>query len=120
MTLRQIGLVLFMAGIGTRSGYAFTSTVSKGNGLQIMLLGAVITLVVGLLVLVIGYRGLHIPMGKLIGILAGVQTQPALLGFAQEQARNELPDMGYATVYPLATLLKIILAQVILAVLFHP
>jgi putative transport protein len=53
-------------------------------------------------------------MGLLIGMLAGLQTQPAVLGFAQEQAGNELPNIGYATVYPLAMILKILLAQVLL------
>jgi len=53
-------------------------------------------------------------MGLLTGILAGMQTQPAVLGFAQEQARNELPNIGYATVYPVAMIAKILLAQFIL------
>jgi putative transport protein len=48
-------------------------------------------------------------------MLAGFQTQPAVLGFASEQARNDLPNLGYATVYPLATIAKIILAQLLLA-----
>jgi putative transport protein len=43
-----------------------------------------------------------------------LQTQPAVLGFALEQTGNELPNLGYATVYPTAIVLKIILAQVVL------
>ncbi len=53
-------------------------------------------------------------MGLLTGILAGLQTQPALLGFALEQADNELPNIGYAMVYPVAMILKILLAQALL------
>jgi putative transport protein len=56
-------------------------------------------------------------MGLLNGILAGLQTQPAVLGFALEQSENDLPNIGYATVYPIATITKILLAQLILALL---
>ncbi len=114
LSLRQIGLVIFLAGIGTRSGYAFISTFSQGNGPLIFLSGALITCLTAFFTLWAGYRLLHIPMGILTGILAGLQTQPAVLGFAQEQARNEMPNIGYATVYPIAMIVKIILAQVLL------
>lgn len=64
----------------------------------------------------LGYRVLKIPMGLLIGMVAGLHTQPAVLGFAQEQARSELPDIGYAEVYPVATIAKIVLAQILISV----
>lgn len=114
LTLRQIGLIIFLAGIGTRSGYAFISTFSQGDGPLVFLMGAVLTCVVTFLTLWVGYKLLRIPMGLLLGILAGLQTQPAVLGFAQEQANNELPNIGYATVYPVAMIAKILMAQVIL------
>ena len=118
LTLRQLGLILFLAGVGTQAGYPFVSTFSQGGGLAIFLAGAVITLVTALVTLGIGYRLLHIPMGLLTGMLSGLQTQPAVLGFAVEQADNDLPNIGYATVYPVATIVKILGAQFVLAVLW--
>jgi putative transport protein len=56
-------------------------------------------------------------MSLLTGMLAGLQTQPAVLGFALEQTHNDLPNIGYATVYPVATISKIIFAQVLLTLL---
>ncbi|HSF43119.1 MAG TPA: hypothetical protein VLT87_25190, partial [Thermoanaerobaculia bacterium] len=44
----------------------------------------------------------------------GLQTQPAVLAYAGEQAKNDLPAIGYATVYPVATIGKILLAQLLL------
>ncbi|HEU4328575.1 MAG TPA: aspartate:alanine exchanger family transporter [Roseiflexaceae bacterium] len=117
LTLRQIGLVLFLASVGTRAGYAFRSMLMQGDGLGLLLVGALITCAVALLTLWIGYKLLHIPMNLLIGMLAGLQTQPAVLGFALEQTENDLPNVGYATVYPVATIAKIVAVQVILAVL---
>lgn len=117
LTLRQIGLILFLAGIGTRSGYAFFSTLTQGNGLAIFLAGAGITVTVALLTLWFGHRVLKIPMSLLIGVLSGLQTQPAVLGFALEQTRNDIPNIGYASVYPMAMIAKIVFAQMLLALL---
>ena len=117
LTLRQLGLILFLAGIGTRSGYAFVATLRAGGGLPIVLAGTLLSVGIALLLLWIGYRLLRLPMGVVIGMLAGLQTQPAVLGFALEQADNEAPNIGYAAVYPIALIGKIILAQLLLTVL---
>jgi putative transport protein len=114
LTLRQIGLVLFLAGIGTRAGYSFISTVSSAGGLRLLLVGAAITTLAALLMLWVGHRLMRIPMSLLTGMVAGTQTQPAVLGFAVEQTGNDLPHVGYATVYPLATIGKIIVVQLLL------
>jgi putative transport protein len=117
LTLRQFGLVLFLAGVGTRSGYAFVMTFSQAGGLSIFIAGAIITCATAFVTLIVGYKLLKIPMSIMMGILSGQQTQPAALGFALEQARSELPNIGYATVYPLATIAKIVLAQLLLSLL---
>jgi putative transport protein len=117
LTLRQVGLILFLAGVGTRAGYAFVTTFTEGSGIWIFIAGAMITCAVALTTLWIGHRLLKIPMSLLIGMLAGLQTQPAVLGFALEQTGNELPNIGYATVYPIATISKIIFAQLLLTIL---
>jgi putative transport protein len=69
------------------------------------------------IMLIIGYKVLKIPMGLLTGMLSGLQTQPAVLGYALEQANNDLPNIGYAEVYPMATIAKIVIAQLLLTLL---
>ena len=76
--------------------------------------GAGVTCVTALLTLLIGHLWLKIPMGFLTGMLGGLQTQPAVLGFPQEQSGNDLPNVGYATVYPVAFIDKIVKALAIL------
>ncbi len=117
LTLRQVGLTLFLAGVGTRSGYSFVSTLAQGDGLSIFIAGTLITCLAALTLLLIGHKLLKIPLGLCVGMLAGMQTQPALLAFAGEQTKNDLPNIGYATVYPVATIGKILAAQLILALL---
>jgi putative transport protein len=115
LTLRQLGLIFFLAGVGTRAGGAFFETVRQAQGLGLLAAGALVTSSVAVVTLGIGYRRLGLPMGVLTGLLAGVQTQPAVLAFAQEQSRDDLPGVGYASVYPVAMVVKIVLAQVLLA-----
>jgi putative transport protein len=117
LTLRQIGLILFLAGIGTRAGYAFRSEFGDAHGLVLFATGAVVSCVVALTALWSSRALLKIPMGIATGMLGGLQTQPAVLSFALEQSRDELPNVGYASVYPLATIAKIVIAQVMIALL---
>ena len=117
LTLRQIGLTLLLAGIGIRSGYTFFTNFADSGGLQVFIAGTVITSVIAFLTLFLGYRVLKIPFGMLTGMLAGLGTQPATLGFGLQQADNELPNLGYALVFPVATITKVIVAQLLLLIL---
>lgn len=113
LTLRQVGLILFLAGVGLRSGYAFASTLAHGGALPILICGALIPMVAGSGLLFIGHRILKIPFTVLGGLLAGLQTQPALLAFVQQQTKNDYSDSYYTNVFPASTLTKIILAQLL-------
>ena len=54
----------------------------------------------------------------LAGVIAGIQTQPAVLAFASERTPAEQEvNLGYASVYPLAVIAKIVVAQVMLRIL---
>lgn len=116
LTLRQTGLILFLAGVGTSSGYGFVTTVGDG-GLPVFAAGAVITFATALATLMVGRHLLHIPVDVLTGMVSGVHTGPAGLAFANDLADNEAPDLGYATVFPVATITKILLAQLLLVTL---
>lgn len=117
-TIRQFGLVLFLAGVGTRSGFAFRETIAHSDqGLSFFLIGSVITISIGFFFLFVGHHFLKISFPRLAGMLAGFQTQPAVLAFVNEQAKSEQPNIGYSSVFPVATLSKIILAQILLTLL---
>jgi putative transport protein len=114
LTLRQIGLLLFLAGVGTRAGYEFVQTL-RTSGVQLLLAGAVVTFAVTLLTLLIGHRLLKIPFDSLAGLVSGIQTQPACLAFAANQSKSDAPNLAYAGVYPAATIAKILLAQLLIS-----
>lgn len=113
LTLRQLGLVLFLAGVGTRSGNAFVTTLRHGGG-EIFLAGAIVTFTVATSMLVVGRKLLRIPMPILLGMVAGIHTQPAALAFATQQTKTDQPNVGYSSVFPVATIAKIVFAQLLL------
>lgn len=117
LAFRQIGLALFLAGIGTTAGKGFKEALEDPSSLAVLGLAAIIALSSAMLTLIIGHKVLKIPFGQTAGILAGLQTHPAVLTYVNDQAKNELPAMGYTTVYPMAMIAKIILAQVLVVAL---
>jgi putative transport protein len=114
MTLKQVGLVMFLAGIGTRSGYSLVTTLSQGGGGAIFLAGITITAVTAFLGLWIGHKLMKMPMSVVVGIVAGMHTSTPGLGYIKEQTGNDIADNGYACVFPFATIFKIVLVHVLL------
>lgn len=113
LTLRQVGLLLFLGGIGLRSGHAFAETLGRGEGLGTIGIGAAITVTSALVTLLVATRVLRLPVAVALGVVSGIHTQPAALAFAGERTKSELPRVGYASVFPLATVAKIVIAQLI-------
>jgi len=117
LVLRQIGLVFFLAGIGTKAGYGFGATFQSG-GWGLIAAGALITTCVVVLTLLVGYKYLKLPMSAVMGMASGMHTQPACLAYANQHAQSDQPNIWYATVYPASMITKIILAQIIVSVLW--
>jgi putative transport protein len=116
LVMRQIGLVFFLAGIGTKAGYGFGSTFQSG-GWTLIAAGATITTFMTVVTIVVGYKYLKLPMSAVMGMVSGMQTQPACLAYANQQSQNDLPNVWYATVYPASVIAKIILAQILASML---
>jgi putative transport protein len=113
LTMRQLGLLLFFAGIGTRSGYASWQALHDPATLGLLGAGVFVTTVTSLTIMLTGRYLFRIPEGILTGVIAGIHTQPAALSAALEQRLDETPNVGYAAVFPMATVVKLILAQVL-------
>lgn len=117
LALRQFGIAVFLAGIGTTAGAGFGKALKDPASLTIIGAGAVVTFAISLITLIIGHKLMKIPFGQVSGMVAGMQTHPAVLSYVSDQTKNELPSMGYTTVYPLSMVAKIICAQILLFLL---
>ena len=115
LTLRQLGIVLFLAGVGCRSGQAFVQTFEHGHWPPV-LASAIVVATIPVAVLVGIGKLTNTPSETLAGMLAGMCTQPAVLSFASEQVADDSAVMtGYATVFAFAMIAKIVIAQLIVA-----
>lgn len=116
LVLRQVGLVFFLATIGTKAGYGF-SIIFKSGGWGLILAGAVITTIITTATIVIGYKFLKLPMAAVMGLMSGIQTQSACLVYANQQTETDLPNIWYTTVYPASMVAKIIIAQLLVSLM---
>lgn len=114
LTLRQIGLILLLAGIGINSGHTFVDTLSQGSGGIIFLAGTIISFLTAVATLFIGYKLLKIPFSFLTGMVA---SQPAILDFALEKAGNKLPSIGFTLMLPISLVIKIVYVQFLFTLL---
>lgn len=117
LLLNQIGLALFFAGVGVRAGHSLIDALRDGSGYMYAGGGAIVTASITFLVIAISHRVLKVPLAKSFGVVAGFQTQPSVLEFAVEQTGNDLPKIGFSLVYPVATITKILAAQLLFMLL---
>lgn len=114
MSLRQLGLVVFLACAGIKAGgLLHTAPID----MSALVSGAFITTVACLVTIAMARAIAGKSWPFIGGVLAGVQTQPAVLGFAVGRCGNDRVEAGYAAVYPLTMLLKIIFVQIFLMVM---
>jgi len=112
--LTELGLLLFLAQAGSRAGGMIATAFSSGEWIRILALGACVTLVVGVGMLVVMSRLFKVGGTKLAGMLGGTQTQPAVLAFANDRTNSDARvALGYALVYPAAMIMKILLGQIL-------
>ncbi len=114
--MRVFGICLFLACVGLKAGETFVETIVNG-GLVWVGLGAIVTIVPLAVVGVVGYAVCKVDYFTLMAVIAGSMTDPPALSYSVGTAKNDLPTVGYSTVYPLIMFLRIMTAE-ILVILF--
>lgn len=119
LALRELGIVLFLAVVGLKSGGSFLDTLLNGDGLEWMGYGVIITLVPLLVTGLIARLYSKLNYLSLCGVLAGSMTDPPALAFANAiKEESGAAALSYATVYPLAMFLRIISPQLLALLLW--
>lgn len=116
MMLREVGIALFLASVGIKSGASFFETVTSGDGLVYMLGGLLITIVPVFIVALIARKRYNMNYFSIIGLVAGASTNPPALAFANSQTEHDAPAVAYSTVYPLTMFLRILTAQLMVLI----
>lgn len=112
--ISELGLLMFLAQAGVRAGGQILTAFASGQWVAMLILGALITLVVGFSVYAFQRQVLRTGGTTLSGFLAGAQTQPALLAYANGQTNHDhRVTAGYTTAYPTAMIAKILVASIL-------
>lgn len=114
--IRDLGLALFLAAVGTSAGISFVATLQT-HGLPLLLSGVVVTLLPVAVGAALGLWLLRIPFLRLLGVLVGGMTSASGLGAASALSSTPYAPAAYATVYPVALIGKIVAVKVLILLL---
>ena len=115
MMLRELGISIFLAAVGLGAGENFVSSIVNG-GYWWILYGALITIIPTSLIAVIGRLVFKLNFYQICGLLSGSCTNPPVLAFAQNAYGTDYTSVSYATVYPLAMFMRVLVAQVLILI----
>lgn len=110
--LRQLGLILFLAEVGTSAGTNLVQTFLE-SGWTLFAVGFAITLVPMVVATLLGYFIFKISIFDLLGTITGGMTSTPGLAAADSMTDNSAPSVAYATVYPIAMVFLIVFIQLI-------
>lgn len=113
LMLREVGLAMFLAAVGIGAGDGFVEAI-VGGGYRWIGYGFIITVVPLIIVGLIARWRLKMNYYTLMGLIAGSTTDPPALGYANISAGNDMPAVGYATVYPVVMFLRVLTAQMLI------
>lgn len=116
LMLRQLGLTIYLAGLGLSAGAGFFETVFSAEGLKWILISTSLAVVP---VLIVGFAAARIfktDYAKNVGMLCGSMANPMALAYANSTVDGDEPAVAYATVYPISMFLRVISAQIIMLI----
>ena len=117
LMLRQLGLTIYLAGLGLSAGDKFFETVFSTNGLTWVLISCGLAIVPVLIVGFISSRIFKTDYAQNVGMLCGGMANPIALNYANSTTESDEPAVAYATVYPISIFLRVISAQIIMLAL---
>ena len=114
LMLRQLGLTVYLAGLGLSAGPGFFETVFRPEGLLWIAASLILTIVPVLLTGYVASRFCRTSYASNVGMLCGAMANPIALNYALSTVDDDEPSVAYATVYPVEMFLRVISAQMII------
>ena len=112
--MKDLGICLFFAAVGIHAGESFYENFIKYNGWLWIYYGCYITLIPLVILVLMGRFVFKLNFFQLVGIMSGAYTDPAALAFSTKYLDSDIPMQAYATVYPMVTIFRIFIAQLLI------
>ena len=116
LMLQQLGLTIYLAGLGLSAGAGFFETVFTSEGLKWVAISLMLAIVPMLLTGILSSRIFKIGYSSNVGMLCGGMANPIALNYANSTVESDEPSVAYATVYPACIFLRVFSAQIIMLV----
>ena len=117
LMLRQLGLTMYLAGLGLSAGADFFTTVFTAEGIKWVGISTALAILPVLLTGYIAAKFFKVNYAKNVGMLCASMANPIALNYANTTVEGDEPSVAYATVYPATIFLRVIIAQVIIVIL---
>jgi len=112
--VNQLGMLLFLSYAGSNAGHALSLALRTDEGPRLLAVGIVVTALTAAGMLFAGPRLARVSGARLAGQVAALDTQPAVLAYANERSAGDpRVNLGYALVYPVAMIVKVVLAPIL-------
>lgn len=112
--MKDLGISLFFASVGLHAGTHFYENFVAYNGWLWLVYGLVISVIPLIMMVIVGRFFMKINYFQLVGLMSGTYTDPAALAFSNGYLDSDIPTQAYATVYPLVTIFRIFVAQMLI------
>lgn len=116
LMLRQLGLTIYLAGLGLSAGAEFFTTVFTAAGIKWVGISLALAIVPVLMIGYIAARFFNVSYAKNIGMLCAGMANPIALNYANSTVEGDEPSVAYATVYPVTIFLRVIIAQITIVI----
>ncbi len=114
LMLRQLGLTVYLAGLGLSAGPGFFETVFRPEGLLWIAMSIAMAVIPVLIVGFVASIFCKTDYATNVGMLCGSMANPIALNYALSTVEDDEPSVAYATVYPVGIFLRVISAQLII------
>lgn len=116
LMLRQLGLTIYLAGLGLSAGAEFFTTVFTAEGIKWVGISSALAIIPVLTIGYIAAKFFNVSYAKNIGMLCAGMANPIALNYANSTAEGDEPSVAYATVYPVTIFLRVIIAQITIVI----
>ena len=117
LMLRQLGLTIYLAGLGLSAGAGFFETVFTLEGLKWVAISISLCVIPVFITAFVAKKFFRMDYADNVGMLCGGMANPFALDYAGPTSEGEDPAVAYATVYPVSIFLRVISAQIIIILL---
>ena len=117
LMLQQLGLTIYLAGLGLSAGAGFFETVFTSEGLKWLVISLMLAIIPMLAMGIISAKLFKLDYAGNVGMLCGGMANPIALNYANSTVDSDEPAVAYATVYPACIFLRVFSAQIIMLLL---